>query len=114
MGVISIFRAILVVIFQIAAGIAAAGIVSALFPGPLLVSTRLGGGTSIAQGLFIEMFLTALLVLAYVMLSVLKHRATFLAPLGIGLAMFISGLAGMSFFVSHFYPTLLVDLDARS
>lgn len=34
---------------------ASAGVVSGLFPGPLVVNTSLGGGTSLAQGLFIEM-----------------------------------------------------------
>lgn len=34
---------------------ASAGVVKALFPGPLSVTTSLGGGTNLAQGLFIEM-----------------------------------------------------------
>lgn len=32
-----------------------AAVVKGLFPGPLAVTTTLGGGTSLAQGLFIEM-----------------------------------------------------------
>jgi aquaporin related protein len=79
-------------------GIAASGVVSALFPGPLIIGVRLGGGTSITQGLFIEMFLTAQLIIVIMMLAVEKHRATFLAPLGIGLSLFIAHLAGMYFF----------------
>lgn len=42
------------------------------------------------------MFLTAQLVLVVLMLAAEKHQATFLAPMGIGLAMFISELAGLS------------------
>ena len=34
---------------------ASAGVVKGLFPGPLAVTTSLSGGTSKAQGLFIEM-----------------------------------------------------------
>jgi len=40
----------------------AAGVVSALFPGPLNVRTTLGVGATVSRGLFIEMFLTAELV----------------------------------------------------
>lgn len=37
-----------------------AAIIQAITPGTLNVRTTLGGGTSVVQGLFIEMFLTAL------------------------------------------------------
>ena len=79
---------------QLIGGIAAAGVVSALFPGPLNVGTALGGGTSISQGLFIEMFLTAQLVLVIIMLAAVKHKSTYLAPVGIGLAFFVTELCG--------------------
>jgi aquaporin related protein len=79
---------------QLVAGIAAAGVVSALFPGPLNCATRLGGGASIVQGLFIEMFLTAQLVFVIIMLAVVKHKSTYLAPVGIGLAFFVAELIG--------------------
>jgi len=74
---------------------AAAGIVSGLFPGPLNVSTTLGASTSIAQGLFIEMFLTAELIFVIFMFAAEKHKATFLAPVAIGLALFVSELPGV-------------------
>jgi len=90
-------RSLLVVVAQLVGGIAAAGIASALFPGDLNVETTLGGGTSIAQGLFIEMFLTAQLVLAIIMLAVVKHKGTFLAPVGIGLSFFVTQLCGIYF-----------------
>ncbi|KAJ5384265.1 Aquaporin [Penicillium concentricum] len=79
---------------QLVAGIAAAGVTSALFPGPLNCETRLDGGTSISQGLFIEMFLTAQLVFVIIMLAVVKHKSTYLAPVGIGLAFFVAELIG--------------------
>ena len=85
----------LVIVAQLVAGIAAAAVVSATFPGPMKVQTQLGGGTSVARGLFIEMFLTAELVLAVFMLAAEKNRATFVAPVGIGLALFVSELSGM-------------------
>lgn len=47
-------RAAVIFIAQIVGGIAASAVVYALTPGPLLIRTQLGGGTSIAQGLFIE------------------------------------------------------------
>jgi aquaporin related protein len=74
---------------------ASAGVVSAILPGPLSVSTTLGAGTSIARGVFLEMFLTSLLVFTIFMLAAEKHKATFLAPIGIGLALFVAELVGV-------------------
>lgn len=54
----------------------------------------LGAGTSIVQGLFIEMLLTAQLVFTIFMLAAEKHKATFIAPVGIGLSLFIAELSG--------------------
>ncbi|KNG88879.1 aquaporin [Aspergillus nomiae NRRL 13137] len=93
-GGLSPIRGVLVFAAQIVGGIASAGVVSALFPGPLNVSTRLGGGASISQGLFIEMFLTAQLVFVIIMLAVVKHKSTFLAPVGIGLVFFVTEMIG--------------------
>jgi aquaporin related protein len=76
-------------------GMAAAGVVSALLPGPLAVSTTLGAGVSITRGVFIEMFLTALLVFTIFMLAVEKHKATYLAPVGIGMSFFVAELVGV-------------------
>ncbi|CAH0055104.1 unnamed protein product [Clonostachys solani] len=82
---------------QIVAGIAAAAVVDGLLPGPLQVTNSLGHDMSVAQGLFLEMFLTAQLVLTVYFLAVEKHRATFLAPVGIGISVFIAHLAGTRF-----------------
>ena len=81
-------------ISQLLGAIAAAGIVDVLFPGPLSVRTSLGGGTTVVQGLFIEMFLTAQLVFTIFMLAAEKTKTTFIAPVGIGLSLFISELTG--------------------
>ncbi|KAL8948569.1 MAG: hypothetical protein Q9222_005255 [Ikaeria aurantiellina] len=76
-------------------GIVSAAVVQVLFPGPLNVRTALSPGTSISRGLFIEMFLTAQLVFTIFMLAAEKHKATFIAPVGIGLSLFIAELAGV-------------------
>ena len=77
------------------AGICAAAVVSAMFPGDLNVSTTLGDDVSIAQGVFMEMFLTSMLIITIFMLAAEKHKATFLAPIGIGLALFVAELVGV-------------------
>ncbi|KAL7794321.1 aquaporin-like protein [Trichoderma ceciliae] len=96
-GAVRPIRGLLIFPTQIIAGIAAAAVTDALLPGPLLVANKLSSGTSIARGLFIEMFLTAQLVMTVYFLAVEKHRATFLAPLGIGLAVFIAHICGTNF-----------------
>lgn len=53
-GAVPYVRGILCIVAQILGGIASAAVVSALLPGPLNVRTSLGGGTSVVQGLFIE------------------------------------------------------------
>ncbi|KAI9629176.1 hypothetical protein KEM48_011022 [Puccinia striiformis f. sp. tritici PST-130] len=74
------------------ASIVASAVLHALLPGPLNVSTTLGAGTSPAQGLFIEGFITCGLVLSVLFLAVEKHKATFLAPIGIGITLFAGHL----------------------
>lgn len=93
-GAIDWLRALLLIITQMVAGIAAAAVVLELFPGPLSVRTTLSLGTSVVRGVFIEMFLTAQLVFCIFMLAAEKHKSTFLAPIGIGFALFIAELAG--------------------
>jgi aquaporin related protein len=106
-------RGALIIISQILAGIAASGVVSAMMPNVLAVRTELGGGTTVVQGLFIEvrhrllkqldlhsltntqMFLTAQLVFTIFMLATEKHEGTFIAPVGIGLSLFVAELMGV-------------------
>ena len=102
-GALPWIRGILLFITQILGGIASAALVSCMFPGGLMVRTTLGGGTSITQGLFIEMFLTAELVFTIFMLAAEKHKGTFIAPVGIGLSLFVAELSGMSLYPSFIH-----------
>lgn len=81
-GALPWVRGGLLFIAQILGGLAASALVQCMFPGALNVQTKLGGGTSVAQGLFIEMFLTAQLVFTIFMLAAEKHKGTFIAPVG--------------------------------
>ncbi|KAF3941191.1 Aquaporin-2 [Dactylella cylindrospora] len=92
-----IHRALVCVPAQLLGGICAAAVAEAMLPGDLEVRTTLGGGTSIVQGLFIEMFLTAQLIITIFMLAVEKTKVTFMAPLGIGLSLFIAHLGGVGY-----------------
>lgn len=80
---------------QLLACMCAGGLVQAMFPGDVSqANTILSGGTSIVQGLFVEMFFTAELVFVVLMLAVEKSKDTFLAPVGIGLALFVALIPG--------------------
>ena len=94
-GAVPWARGGLVVIAQMLGAMTSAGVVKGLFPGPLAVTTALNSDTSLAQGLFIEMFLTAQLIFTIFMLAAEKHKGTYLAPVGIGLSLFIAELAGV-------------------
>ncbi|KAK4569493.1 Aquaporin-1 [Recurvomyces mirabilis] len=96
-GALPWFRGALLFFAQIIAGIVASALVSCMFPGPLTVATKLGGGTSIGQGLFIEMILTAQLIFTIFMLAAEKHKGTYIAPVGIGLSLFVAELTGVYF-----------------
>lgn len=95
-GALPWVRGSLLFLTQIIAGIAASALVSCMFPGDLNVQTTLGGGTSIVRGLFIEMMLTAQLIFTIFMLAAEKHKGTFIAPVGIGLSLFVAELTGMN------------------
>ena len=86
-------RCILLVAAQFAGGMAASGLVEALTPnfGNAGVTT-LAEGLSPVQGLFLEAILTAALIFSVFMLAAEKHRATHLAPVGIGLTLFVCHL----------------------
>jgi aquaporin related protein len=88
-------RAIFLFPAQMLGAIVAAALVECMFPGDIRsVNTTLGAGTSIAQGVFIEMFLTSLLIITVLLLAVEKSKDTFVAPIGIGLSLFVAELAG--------------------
>jgi aquaporin related protein len=78
--------------------------VRAMFPGDLaLINTVLAPRVNVAQGLFAEMLFTAYLVFVVLMLAVEKSRDTFLAPVGIGLALFVAEIPGT--FSPHDLPS---------
>lgn len=90
-GGIDFVRLILVIVAELAGAIAASGLVVGLLPGDgIAATTGLGGGISVVRGFFLELFLTAELVFVIFMLAIEKHRATAVAPVGIGLALFIA------------------------
>lgn len=95
-GAITWARCFFLVIAQTSATIIASYIVDALFNGGFNVAVGLGGGTSPAQGVVIEMLLTAQLLFVIFMLAAEEHAATHLAPIGIGLSLFVAELVGTS------------------
>ncbi|KAJ4358303.1 uncharacterized protein N0V89_002885 [Didymosphaeria variabile] len=88
-------RFFLLLVAQLAGSIFSSYLVSVMFPTPLNVRTTLSANTSLARGVFIEAVLTAELVFTIFMLAKEKHKATFIAPVGIGLALFVAELVGV-------------------
>jgi len=91
-GVVGPVRFVLFCIAQMVGAIAASAIVYGLTPGPLGVNTFLQQGINPAQAVFMEMFITAVLVIAVLMLAAEKHSTTPIAPVGIGLTLFVGHL----------------------
>lgn len=58
------------------------------------VTTKLGGGNKSSAGVVIELLLTAQLAITIFMLAAEHHDGTYLAPIGIGLSLFIAELVG--------------------
>ncbi|KAI6711687.1 aquaporin-2 [Diplocarpon mali] len=96
-GAVPWVRGALLVPVQLLASVAASLLVSTLLPGYFNTQANTGAGVSPVQALFLEMILTCQLVFTVLMLAVEKHRASFAAPLGIGLAVFLAALVGGSF-----------------
>jgi aquaporin related protein len=57
------------------------------------------------------MFLTAELVFTIFMLAAEKHKATFIAPIGIGLALFVAELSGVYFTGGAFLTSVVPVVD---
>ncbi|KAK6462468.1 aquaporin [Scheffersomyces coipomensis] len=85
-------RGAIMILAQMVAGMAAAGAASAMTPGPIAFANSLGGGASKSQGVFIEAFGTTILCLTVLLMAVEKHKATFIAPFAIGIALFLGHL----------------------
>ncbi|ORX35963.1 aquaporin-like protein [Kockovaella imperatae] len=120
-GALTPFRAALLTFAQILGGITGSAIIQALTPGTLNVRTQLADSVSVARGLFIEMFLTSLLMIAILLLAAEKHKATFIAPIGIGLALFVAELFGVYYTGGSLNPArsfgpsvVLRDFDSYS
>jgi hypothetical protein len=87
-------RAIFVTGAQLLGAVAAAFAVKHIIPSDdVLFGVKLATGVTVAQGFFLEMITTFELVITILMLAGEKTKATFLAPLAIGLALFIAHLA---------------------
>ncbi|KAL2206420.1 aquaporin-like protein [Sarocladium strictum] len=81
---------------QLLASMCAGGLVDAMFPiGVESANTVLNPETSLAQGVFLEMFFTSQLVIVILMLAVEKSLDTFMAPIGIGLTVFTVLIPGV-------------------
>ncbi|KAE8222270.1 hypothetical protein CF319_g4502 [Tilletia indica] len=91
-GALTWYRSVILTIVQFVAAIAASGVAQLITPGGINARTKLGSSTTVAQGFFIEMFSTAMLMLTIYLLAGEKHKGTFLAPVGIGLALFMAEL----------------------
>lgn len=83
----------------------------AILPGKLNARTTLANGTNIAQGFWLEFFLTAQLILAIFLLAAEKHRGTFLALVGIGLALFLAELLGTNYTGGSLNPARTIGPD---
>ncbi|KAK7523164.1 aquaporin-like protein [Phyllosticta citriasiana] len=101
---LTVTRGILVAVAQLLGGIFAAFMVSVLYPGDFNVRTTLASNTSTARGVFIEAVGTSLLVFTVFMLAKEKHKATYVAPVGIGLALFTIHLATVYYTGSSVNP----------
>ena len=70
-----------------------------------MVFLRIDWCADASVGVFIEMFLTALLVFVILMLAAEKHYATHMAPIGIGLTLFTAELAGQQSYSIQLLPS---------
>ncbi|KXS13463.1 aquaporin-like protein, partial [Gonapodya prolifera JEL478] len=88
-GKVNVRKAALYIVAEIAGGIVAAAFISALYPDGVIGVNKLSPDTSLAQAVFIEAFGTFLLISTVFLTAVEKSRITFLAPLFIGLIVFV-------------------------
>lgn len=70
-------------------------VVRVMFAGDVAdLNTTLAPGMNLAQGVFAEMFFTSYLVFVILMLAAEKSKNTFIAPIGIRLALFVVEVSG--------------------
>ncbi|KAG8966472.1 Aquaporin-4 [Tulasnella sp. 419] len=118
-GAIGPLRWMLCCVAQLIGAVVASGVLYGLTPGELAVNTTLSPGVSKSRGVFLEMFLTAALVLAVLMLAAEKHRTTSFAPIGVGLTLFAGHLWGCVYTGSSmntarsFGPSVIVGFESN-
>ena len=93
-GTLTWYRSLVLVLMQFIGAISAAGITQVIVPGGINVRTRLN--CTVAQGFLIEMICTFFIMFTVYMLATEKHKATFIAPVGLGLALFVVELFALS------------------
>ncbi|KAF2833438.1 aquaporin-like protein [Ophiobolus disseminans] len=91
-GQIHWHRMVQTIIAQLLAAMAASGFVSALLPGPLIIATKLDPSITVTRGLFLEAFVTSMLVLTILMLDGGPSR-----PMYIGMSLFVAELCSVFF-----------------
>ncbi|KAI1810633.1 aquaporin-like protein [Poronia punctata] len=97
-GILSWTRTAIFIPTQLLGCISAAAVVKVLFPGDISqLNTTLAPGVNLAQGLFAEMFFTSFLVFTVLMVAAEKSRDTFMAPIAIGLSLFVAEIPGVYF-----------------
>ncbi|QIX00200.1 hypothetical protein AMS68_005717 [Peltaster fructicola] len=91
-------RAIVIIVAQFLGAMTAAGLVGAIFPRSIVPTMALGDHTSTARGFFIELFLTMCFVLMVFIMACEKQKGVqFIAPIGLGLALFSVELSSILF-----------------
>jgi len=88
---ISIVRGCLYIISQLLGALVGSWLIDLLQFDPADAATTLGPNVTVAQGLFLEMFTTSVLTMAVLMLAV-EQKGNYMAPFGIGMALFVSAL----------------------
>ncbi|KAJ3228735.1 Aquaporin-4 [Chytriomyces hyalinus] len=96
-GVMDVKTAFVYTIAQLLGATVACGAVSAIFPGDFAGANQVFDGVGTIQAFLLEAILTFGLVLTVLFLAVEKSRITFLAPLIIGIYVFIAHLLAIPY-----------------
>ncbi|KAJ3168166.1 hypothetical protein HDU88_001604 [Geranomyces variabilis] len=90
-------RGLMFLFAQVIGALVAGAVVEGLFPGPFTGANARKNGISLTQAFFLEIILTALFTIVVLMLAVEKSKHTYLAPVGIGLALFLVHLVAVPY-----------------
>ncbi|ORY50887.1 aquaporin-like protein [Rhizoclosmatium globosum] len=107
-GVMDIFTLTAYTIAQVSGAVAACTLVDIAFPGNFKGANQLLNETTYVQGYIIESVLTAGLVLTVLFLAVEKSKVTFLAPLMIGIYVFVAHLISIPYTNTSINPARTV------